>query len=132
MMYEMSKVCRVKESAESAPLLCRQGAKPLNTKSAIMPCKHYGPQTSPQSKELHTAMTAHSDGIIQRYACSHSPFFIIIRWLMSDNLSCLKHLGLGLKTEIEGQTEQIHRINDEVDRAYSNVYGQTKQIYKIL
>jgi hypothetical protein len=37
MMYEMSKVCRVKELAESASRLCHQGAKPLNTKSVIMP-----------------------------------------------------------------------------------------------
>jgi hypothetical protein len=34
MMYEMSKV---KESAESASRLYHQGAKPLNTKSVIMP-----------------------------------------------------------------------------------------------
>jgi hypothetical protein len=37
MMYEMSKVCLVKESAESASRLCHQGTKPLNTKSVIMP-----------------------------------------------------------------------------------------------
>jgi hypothetical protein len=36
-MYEMPKVCRVKESAKSATRLCHQGAKPLNTKSVIMP-----------------------------------------------------------------------------------------------
>jgi hypothetical protein len=29
MMYEMTKVCRVEESAESTSPLCHQGAKPL-------------------------------------------------------------------------------------------------------
>jgi hypothetical protein len=37
MMYEMSKVCRVKESAGSGSHLCHQGAEPLNTKTVIMP-----------------------------------------------------------------------------------------------
>jgi hypothetical protein len=36
-MYEMLKVCRIKESAESASRLCHQGAKPLNTKSVMIP-----------------------------------------------------------------------------------------------
>jgi hypothetical protein len=36
-MDERSKVFRVEESATSASPLCHQGAKPLNTKSVIMP-----------------------------------------------------------------------------------------------
>ncbi|XP_064625189.1 synaptosomal-associated protein 29-like isoform X2 [Lineus longissimus] len=52
--------------------------------------------------------------------------------MMSDNLARLKNMGLGMTDEIEAQTEQIGRITGEVDRADSNVYGQTKQIYKIL
>jgi hypothetical protein len=62
----------------------------------------------------------------------HSILLLSLSGAMSDNLARLKNLGMAMTTEIETQNEQIDRINLEVDRADTNVYGQTKQMSKIL
>ena len=51
---------------------------------------------------------------------------------MSDGMSRLKGLALGLGDEIEAQNDQIDRINREVDTADVSIQDKNKQMRQIL
>ena len=51
---------------------------------------------------------------------------------MSDGMSRLKGLALGLGDEIEAQNDQIDRINREVDKADISIQDKNKQMRHIL
>ena len=52
--------------------------------------------------------------------------------MMSDGMSRLKGLALGLGDEIEAQNDQIDRINREVDKADISIQDKNKQMRQIL
>ena len=52
--------------------------------------------------------------------------------MMSDGMSRLKNLALGLGDEIETQNEQIDRINSKVDRADISIQDKNRQMRQIL
>ena len=52
--------------------------------------------------------------------------------MMSDGMSRLKDLALGLGDEIEAQNDQIDRINREVDTADVSIQDKNKQMRQIL
>ena len=67
------------------------------------------------------------------------PFFIKLYWyylflgLISDGLSKLKGLAIGLGGEIERQNEQIEtKINPQMDKLNYNIDNQNTQMKKIL
>ena len=51
---------------------------------------------------------------------------------MSDGLSRLKQLGLGLEQEITDQNAQLDRIDTQIDRADVNIRNQNDQMKVIL
>ncbi len=51
---------------------------------------------------------------------------------MSDGMSRLKGLALGLGDEIEAQNEQIDRINSKVDKADVSIQDKNRQMRQIL
>ena len=52
--------------------------------------------------------------------------------MMSDGMSRLKGLAIGLGDEIEAQNDQIDRINREVDKADISIQDKNKQMRQIL
>ena len=52
--------------------------------------------------------------------------------LMSDGMSRLKGLALGLGDEIEKQNDQLDRLDTKVAKTDSKLQGQNRQINKIL
>ena len=51
---------------------------------------------------------------------------------MSDGMSRLKGLALGLGDEIEKQNDQLDRLDTKVAKTDSKLQGQNRQINKIL
>ena len=52
--------------------------------------------------------------------------------LMSDGMSRLKGLALGLGDEIEKQNDQLDRLDTKVAKTDTKLQGQNRQINKIL
>lgn len=57
---------------------------------------------------------------------------VFVSDMMSDGMSRLRGLALGLGDEIEAQNEQIDRINTKVDRADISIQDKNSQMRQIL